>query len=454
MSDTIAAVATAQSSAGIGIIRISGEDAIKIADKVFVPVGKKRLCQMRGYTAALGHVEYGGETVDECIALVFRAPKSYTGEDVVELSCHGGLFVLKRVLRAVLSVGAQPAKAGEFTKRAYLNGRIDLTQAEAVMDIIGAQGEQGARAALTALDGALSRKTTALCDSLLSVSASLCAWVDYPDEEIEELETGKIQSTLTEVKTGLESLLSSFEGGSAVTKGVQTAIIGKPNVGKSALMNLLSGCGRSIVTDIPGTTRDVVEQTVNLGAITLHLSDTAGIRPADDEVEKIGVDLARKCVRQAQLIFAVFDGSMPLDSQDEEILSLCKGRKAIAIINKSDLKNKADTEKIRARIPECVSLCAISGEGSDALSSAAEKIVCAEGLDTAQAMLTNERQYNDAQTALKAVDEAIDCLESGMTLDAVNVLIDSAIDSLMSLTGKKATDAVVEEIFSRFCVGK
>lgn len=454
MADTIAAISTPQNTGGIGIIRISGDDAIAVADKVFEPTGKKHLCQLNGYSALHGYAVYGGERVDECVALVFKAPRSYTGENVVEFSCHGGLFVLKKVLRAIFEAGARPAEAGEFTKRAFLNGKIDLTEAEAVMGIISAQGEEGAKAALTALDGALSKKIAQVNSKLLFSAAQLSAWVDYPDDEIEELEDEALLKTLQEVLSELNNLLSKFDAGSAITRGVETAIVGKPNVGKSALMNLLSGFSRSIVTDIAGTTRDVVEQTVNLGSLLLHLADTAGIHDTQDVVESIGVDRAKEKIERAGLILAVFDRSRELTEADEEILKLCKGKRAIAVINKTDLPEKADTEKIKASISQCVDMCALSGNGLSDLEECAQQLLCINELDTSSAMLSTERQRKNTLEAVTAVEEAISCLETGMTMDAVNVCIDSAIEALLEMTGEKATDAVVDEVFSHFCVGK
>lgn len=454
MADTIAAISTPQNTGGIGIIRISGDDAIAVADKVFEPTGKKHLCQINGYSALHGYAVYGGERVDECVALVFKAPRSYTGENVVEFSCHGGLFVLKKVLRAIFEAGARPAEAGEFTKRAFLNGKIDLTEAEAIMGIISAQGEEGAKAALTALDGALSKKIAQVNSKLLFSAAQLSAWVDYPDDEIEELEDEALLKTLQEVLSELNYLLSKFDAGSAITRGVETAIVGKPNVGKSALMNLLSGFSRSIVTDIAGTTRDVVEQTVNLGSLLLHLADTAGIHDTQDVVESIGVDRAKEKIERAGLVLAVFDRSRELTEADEEILKLCKGKRAIAVINKTDLPEKADTEKIKASISQCVDMCALSGNGLSELEECAQQLLCINELDTSAAMLSTERQRKNTLEAATAVEEAISCLETGMTMDAVNVCIDSAIEALLEMTGEKATDAVVDEVFSHFCVGK
>ena len=454
MSQTIAAISTPQNTGGIGIIRVSGDEAVEICSKVFAHTGKKQLTDLKGYTAAHGHIVYNGERVDECVALVFRAPKSYTGENVVEFSCHGGLFVLKKVLRAILEAGAKPAEAGEFTKRAFLNGKIDLTEAEAVMGIINAQGEEGAKVALSALDGALSNKIRELNSGLLSAAAHMSAWVDYPDEDIEDLDYGTLRESLTKVREELSHLLSGFDAGSAITKGVETAIVGKPNVGKSALMNLLSGFSRSIVTDIAGTTRDVVEQTVNLGSVLLHLADTAGIRETEDIVESIGVDRAKEKIERATLILAVFDKSKELTDADEEILSLCKNKRAIAVLNKSDLKLKADVSRIKDCIPHSVDLCALSGDGISELRKIAEELLCVNELDTSAAMLSTERQRKNTLEAVSAIDEAIDGIDMGVTMDAVNVCIDTAISALLEMTGEKANDAVVNEVFSQFCVGK
>ena len=454
MSQTVAAISTPQNTGGIGIIRVSGDDAIEICSKIFAPTGKRNLTELKGYNAAHGYIMYKGERGDECVALVFRAPKSYTGENVVELSCHGGLFVLKKVLRAVLEAGAEPAEAGEFTKRAFLNGKIDLTEAEAVMGIINAQGEEGAKVALNTLDGALSKKIAELNHRLLSASAQMAAWVDYPDEDIEELSDSVLLDTLREVKNELEGLLSRFDAGSAVTKGVETAIVGKPNVGKSALMNLLSGFSRSIVTDIAGTTRDVVEQTVNLGSVLLHLADTAGIHETEDVVESIGVDRAKEKIERATLVLAVFDKSRELTEADEEILSLCKNKRAVAILNKSDLELKADIDKIKSAIADSVDLCALSGDGLSALREITERLLCVNELDTSAAVLSTERQRKNTLEAVAAIDEAVDGILMGMTMDAINVCVDTAVSSLLQMTGEKATDAVVNEVFSQFCVGK
>lgn len=454
MADTIAAVSTPLAAGGIGVIRISGEKSVEIADSIMKTTSGRSLTSLKGYRAAHGKIYMDGQVIDEVVALVYRAPKSYTGEDTVEISCHGGVYVTKQVLRAVLQAGARPAEAGEFTRRAFLNGKMDLSEAEAVMGLIGAQGEGSMRAALTALDGALSEKIRELCSVLVSAAAHMSAWVDYPDEEIPELDFDYLKENLTEVRNQLEALLDKFDAGKAITTGVETAIVGKPNVGKSALMNMLSGFHRSIVTDIAGTTRDVVEETVRVGSVLLRLADTAGIRESDDVVESIGVDLAKTKIERASLILAVFDGSRPLDESDREILELCKGRDVIGIINKNDLPSKADSQFIKENIKETVFISAATHEGEKELSDVIERLLGTDKIDTSQAMLATERQRKNALEAVSAIDEAVEAIDMGMTMDAVNVCIDNAIEALLSLTGEKAKESVVNEVFAQFCVGK
>ncbi len=454
MSQTVAAVSTPLAAGGIGVIRISGVEALTVDDRSFRVTSGKPLTEMIVYTAAHGKVILEGEAVDECIALVFRAPRSYTGENVVEISCHGGIYITNRVLHAVLKAGASPAGPGEFTKRAFLNGKMDLSEAEAVMSMISAQGEQSAKAAMTALDGALSRKMKELCSALISLSAHMAAWVDYPDEEIPEISDETLRDTLTQVKGELTDLLAKFEAGKAITGGVDTAIVGKPNVGKSALMNMLSGFSRSIVTDIAGTTRDIVEETVRIGSVVLRLSDTAGIRESTDTVESIGVEMAKTKIDRADLILAVFDGSSPLEDSDTEILELCKGKQVIAIINKEDLPKKADDEYIKKAISQVVYLSAKTHEGEKELTAALESVLGTDRIDTSKAMLTTNRQRLSVENALGKVCEALDALAIGITMDAVNVCIDGAVEDLLTLTGERAKEAVVDEIFSQFCVGK
>ena len=450
----IAAIATPNASGGIGVIRISGDAAISIADKVFVSVSGKKLADIKGYTALFGHIYENGSIIDECVALVFRAPKSYTGEDVVELSCHGGQFVTQKVLRAVLASGARPAQAGEFTKRAFLNGKIDLAEAESIMNIISAHGQQALNAAVNTLDGRLSGKIAEIAASLTNIAAGIAVWTDDPDEDVPQAHEENVQAVVENALAELQKLISNFDSGRAVTQGVSTAICGHPNVGKSTLMNLLTGCDRSIVTEIAGTTRDVIEETVRLGDIVLHLADTAGIHESNDIVEAIGIDRTMKKLETAELILAVFDFSQPLTADDIKLLEKCRDKRAVAVINKTDLENQVDIAKIKEYIPHTVLLSAAKGDGIDELRDVIGSILGTAELDTSSGVLANERQYSCCTAAAESLTEALDGLMLGVTLDAVNVSIDYAVEKLLELTGEKARDAVVNEVFSKFCVGK
>lgn len=451
---TIAAIATANGVGGIGVIRISGENSKTVADKVFKSVSNKRIVEMKGYTATYGKVFDGEDAVDDAVALVFNAPNSYTGEDVVEISCHGGLYVTKRVLRAVLKNGAVSAEAGEFTKRAFLNGKMGLTEAESVMNIISARGAQSAKAALSCMDGNLRKRIDKVCEKLITGAAHLSAWADYPEDEIPEVNVDDLLESLNDCKKELSKLLKEYDAGKVIREGVETVIAGRPNVGKSTLMNLLSGCERSIVTNIPGTTRDVIEETVMLGEIPLNLSDTAGIRSTDDPVESIGVQKAKDRVLKAGLVFAVFDSSQPLSDDDKELIELLKEAPALAVINKTDLEQKLDYDFIKQRIKHIVYISALSGNGTTEIEKEVADIVGTSNLDASEGILATERQRASAENALLSVNEAINIINIGITLDAVTVVIEDAINSLLELTGERVTEKVVDNVFAHFCVGK
>lgn len=451
---TVAAISTPNAAGGIGIVRISGERAFEIADACFNSVSKRKLSEMKGYTAAYGTVHDSTGEIDDGVCIVYRAPHSYTGENTVEICCHGGLFVMQRVLRAVFAEGALAAGPGEFTKRAFLNGKMDLTQAESVMGIISAQGTASLNASRVALDGAVSRKTEFISHMLLSAAASLAAWADYPEDDVPAVEGASLLSSLENAKNELEALITRCDNGKSVTEGVRTVICGKPNVGKSTLMNLLSGYDRSIVTSVAGTTRDVVEETVRLGDIVLRLADTAGIHETDDEVEKIGVTAAKKRMESADLTIAVFDNSRPLSDEDRLLLSECTGKRCVAVVNKTDLSSKLDTDEIKKYIDNIVYISAKTDSAADTLREVLERVLGVDSVDFTQELLIGERQRGCAVNALKFVSEAITALNSGLTLDAVNVSIDCALGELMSLTGKRVTDETVNEVFSKFCVGK
>lgn len=450
----IAGISTPNAPGGIAVIRISGDSALEIADKVFKTPNGKKAVDMKGYTCAYGHVYDDGQLIDECILTVFKAPHSYTGEDVAEISCHGGLFVTKKILRAVLKNGAEPSGAGEFTKRAFINGKLDLTQADAVMDIISAKGDTELKMAESLRKGTVFNKITSVREKLVKILGDLSAWADYPEEDIPEVEPDVLKSELNDVKSELESLIKGYDYGRILRNGINTVIVGRPNVGKSTLFNCLSGFERSIVTDIAGTTRDVIEESVKIGELVLRLSDTAGIRETSDIIEGIGVDIAFRKLDEADLIIAVFDGSCPLCEDDFKILEKLENKRCIAVINKSDRGIVSDEQIINKYIQNTVLISAKNNDGIEKLQSAVENIFEASEINFDNGTVSNERQKKCVDTALLQINESISALESGVMLDAITVLIDEALQSLLELTGEKASETVVNEVFSRFCVGK
>lgn len=454
MEQTIAAISTAIAPGGIGIVRISGAGAKETADRVFRSASGRKISQSEGYTALYGHIAGPNGIVDEAIALLFTAPKSYTGEDVVELSCHGGPAVLREVLRLTLAAGAILAQPGEFTKRAFMNGKMSLTQAEAVMDIIGAKGQQAARAAVAVKEGSLFRKLEEIKEDLTNAAAWLAAWADFPEEDIPEVNADALLPRLHNALAAIQKLIASFDTGRLLREGIDTVIAGCPNVGKSTFMNYLCGHESSIVTPIPGTTRDIVSEEILLGDYLLHLSDTAGLRTTDDTVEKFGVERARQRLETAQLILAVFDASRPLQPEDMELLTLCRNRKAIAIVNKTDLPRQTDIAAIAAAIPYLVQLSALEQTGGDDLVRQLDNLFSLCDMDAADGMLCNERQLHCAGTVAQRLTECIDLLQAGMTLDAVSVCLESALEALMELSGERVTDQVADQVFHQFCVGK
>ncbi|NLN81593.1 MAG: tRNA uridine-5-carboxymethylaminomethyl(34) synthesis GTPase MnmE [Clostridiales bacterium] len=455
MSRVIAAISTAPAPAGIGMVRLSGDGAVEIASKIFRPRSKTRsLEKTPGYTALYGWVYDADGDIDECVALVFRAPHSYTGEDVVELTCHGGLYLLQRTLRAAIDAGARPAEPGEFTKRAFVNGNLDLTGAEAVMDIIAANGRMAAKTALAAREGALYRKMRGVLDELTTAAANLSAFVDYPDDDIPELQPAALKEILQNARLALGGLLKNYDAGRVVREGIDTVIVGRPNVGKSTLMNLLAGYERSIVTSVAGTTRDIVEDTIRLGDIVLRLADTAGQRETSDEVESIGVRRARERMERAELVLAVFDGAEQLNDDDMALAKAAAGQPSIAVINKADIGININEEYIQNLFKHTVIISAQKGEGLEQLEQAVREVTGVAALNESEPLLATERQRDCAKRCLECVNEAIEALDMGYTLDAVGVSIDGAIGALLELTGERATEAVVDKVFERFCVGK
>lgn len=449
---TIAAVATASGEGALGVIRISGDKAIEIADKVFTSVSGKPLSTLGGYKAAYGEVKDGENVIDDAVALVFRAPFSYTGEDVVEISVHGGSLMLRAVLRHIYNNGALPAKAGEFTKRAFLNGKLDLTKAESIMGLISAGSEAELRLARAAHSGKVGKKIFEIESNLKSAAAAIAVYSDYPEEDIEGLGEENFTKMLQNAIKELQKMLKDYDAGKVLREGINTVIVGKPNVGKSTLMNMLSGEERSIVTEVAGTTRDVIEETVTVGDITLRLSDTAGIHQTEDTVESIGVELAKRKMNEAQLVLAVFDSTKPVEQEDIELLDNIKDKNVIVIINKTDLSSKIDHSYFKNF--KTVEISAKLGNGYETLSKEIAEICGTASLNPDSAVLLGERQHSCAVRALDGVKEALNTLQIGATLDAVGVCVDDALSALFELTGKRVTNEVTDEIFKRFCVGK
>lgn len=451
---TIAAISTAQGQGGIGVIRVSGEQAFTIVDKIFKSVSGKKIMDIKGYTALFGHIYNNEEVLDEAVVLKYVAPKSFTGENVVEISCHGGMYITKEVLNAVIMAGASLAEPGEFTKRAYLNGKMDLTEAESVMDIISAKSKSAARAALFVKDGALFKKSQQVKQLLLDKAAHLSAWADYPEEDIPEVSEDSIMESIEESISILEKLLSTYDMGQVVKEGIDTVIAGRPNAGKSTLMNLLVGREKSIVTNIAGTTRDVVEDTVLVGNVMLKLSDTAGIRDTDNEIEKIGVQKTFDKINGAGLVIALFDNNEALNSEDIDLINKIKDMPCIAVINKIDLEDKVDKKYITDNIKNVVYISAKQQDNIDELKNMIEKIAGTEGFDPSAGIIANERQRNAIRNAVNSLYEAKESLAIGMTMDAITVSLQETIDYLLELTGEKAGEEIVDSVFHNFCVGK
>lgn len=451
---TIAAISTAQGQGGIGVIRVSGEQAFTIVDKIFKSVSGKKIMDIKGYTALFGHIYNNEEVLDEAVVLKYVAPKSFTGENVVEISCHGGMYITKEVFNAVIMAGASLAEPGEFTKRAYLNGKMDLTEAESVMDIISAKSKSAARAALFVKDGALFKKSQQVKQLLLDKAAHLSAWADYPEEDIPEVSEDSIMEAIEESISILEKLLSTYDIGQVVKEGIDTVIAGRPNAGKSTLMNLLVGREKSIVTNIAGTTRDVVEDTVLVGNVMLKLSDTAGIRDTDNEIEKIGVQKTFDKINGAGLVIALFDNNEELNSEDIDLINKIKDMPCIAVINKIDLEDKVDKKYITDNIDNVVYISAKQQDNIDELKNMIEKIAGTEDFDPSAGIIANERQRNAIRNAVNSLYEAKESLAMGMTMDAITVSLQETIDYLLELTGEKAGEEIVDSVFHNFCVGK
>lgn len=453
---TIAAISTAPGNAGIGIIRLSGDDCFKILQKIFKPKNKGKI---KGYTIKYGNIvkSENDEIIDEVLVSYFIAPKSYTKENMCEINSHGGIVVENQILEECLKNGAVLAEPGEFTKRAFMNGRIDLSQAEAVIDIINSKTEKEMMVAQRHLEGSLSKKIKDIQGEILNLMADIEASIDYPEYDIEETTNKKINDTLNSVEEKLLKLKNSFENGKILKEGIKTAIIGKPNVGKSSLLNLILGENRAIVSDIEGTTRDTIEEYINIKGIPLKIVDTAGIRKTNDEVEKIGVERSINNISNAELIIALFDDSRAFDDQDQKILDLIEGKKTIILINKIDLgKNLIkDNEKLKKFKNNIIEFSTINETGLDKLYNKIEELFKLNELDCENTeIITNNRHKQQILYALEDVAKGREGLETHMPVDITAICLKDILERLAEITGENVSEDIINEIFKKFCLGK
>jgi tRNA modification GTPase len=452
---TIAAISTAPGIGGIGIIRMSGEDCFNILEKIFVQKKYQNIDDIKGYSIKYGNIVENNEIVDEVLVSYFKAPKSYTAENMCEINSHGGIVIMNKILDLCIKNGANIAEPGEFTKRAFLNGRMDLSQAEAVIDIINSKTDKEAKISLEQLEGNLSSKITEIRKKIISIMADIEATIDYPEYDLEEVTNQKIKTILYEVDKILDDLEKSFYNGKILREGISTAIIGRPNAGKSSLLNLILNEERAIVTDIEGTTRDTIEEYIQIEGVPLKIVDTAGIRNAKDEVEKIGVKKAIEIANKSDIVIAIFDVSRKLNDEDEEILNLLKDKNAIIILNKIDLEKVIDINKIKSLNKPIVEMSTITREGlNDLYTQISNMFKLKEVANDGETIVSNVRHKNLIINARKALNNAIMSIENGMPIDIISTDMKEILEELGKITGETVTEDVINEIFSKFCLGK
>ena len=456
-TDTIAAIATAMSNSGIGIVRISGDEALDVADRIFRPKkGSRKVSDMETHTIHYGYVTDGDEVIDEVMLLIMKAPRSYTCEDTIEIDCHGGVLVMKKILETVLKYGARPAEPGEFTKRAFLNGRIDLSQAESVIDVINAQNELALKSSVSQLQGAVLEKIKAIRAVVLHEIAFIESALDDPEHVSLEGYPEQLHEIMSDAHSKVKKLLDSSDNGKMLKEGINTAIVGKPNAGKSSLLNILVGEERAIVTEIAGTTRDILQEQIQIGGIGLNVIDTAGIRDTEDIVEKIGVNKSREYIEKADLIIYVVDSSTELDENDQEIIEAIQNKKAIVLLNKSDLDAKTDASVLQTQLSKPIlSISAKNNTGIHELETLIEEMFFSGKLSfNDEVYITNIRQKNalaEAQNSLKMVLQSI---ADGMPEDFFTIDLMNAYEALGTIIGESVGEDLVNEIFSKFCMGK
>lgn len=455
-TDTIAAIATAMSSSGIGIVRISGEEAVLVADRIFEMKNHKKLSGMPTHSIHYGHIHDEDEVIDEVMVLLMRGPKSYTREDTVEIDCHGGVYVMKRILETVIRHGARPAEPGEFTKRAFLNGRIDLSQAESVIDVIYSKNDFALKSSLSQLSGSVSEKIRDIRGTVLHEIAFIESALDDPEHISLEGYPEQLSEIVSGVADKIEKLLANSDNGKMLKEGISTVIVGKPNAGKSSLLNTLVGEEKAIVTDIAGTTRDVLEEQINLNGVLLNVIDTAGIRDTEDVVEKIGVERAKKYLKDADLVIYVVDTSTALDENDAEIMELLRDRHTIVLLNKSDLKQITTVEEVRKHLDKTmIPISAKEQTGIDALEKEIKEMFFSGKVTfNDEVYITNIRQKTALQEALRSLKLVQQSIEDDMPEDFYSIDLMNAYEELGTIIGEAVEDDLVNEIFSKFCMGK
>lgn len=448
---TIAAISTPMGHGGIGIVRVSGDEALTIVQKVFVPKKKRPI---KPYTLQLGKiVDEEGKDIDQVLISFFKAPRTYTGEDVCEINCHGGFMVTKQILALLLKMGAELAKPGEFTERAFLNGKMDLTQAEAVMDLIHSKSEKENTVAVKQVEGFLGEKIQQIKGKIVDLLVDMEANIDYPEYDVEEVENAKIQEVLRDSITQLQQLEATFSSGKILKEGVNTAIVGKPNVGKSSLLNALLHENRAIVTEIAGTTRDTIEEYVTIRGIPLKLIDTAGIRVTNDLVENIGIEKSKKAIQEAELVLLLLDVTSPLSEEDYALLQMVKEKKHLLLVNKIDQERRFSAEELQD--PQVIEISIKNGEGLERLEETIESMFSLQELDTDDAvMITNMRHQNLIVQAREELQNALQSVENGIPVDMLSIDIRNAIQHLGEITGETVSEEVIKGIFAKFCLGK
>lgn len=453
--DTIAAISTAMGNGGIGIIRMSGKECFQILNKIFKPINANE--EINGYTMKYGHIiDENNNIIDEVLVSYFKAPKSYTTENMCEINSHGGFIVERRILEECLKNGAIMAEPGEFTKRAFLNGRIDLIQAESVIDLINSKSEKEAKASISQLEGNLSKNINEIKGNLLDLMADVEASIDYPEYDIEEVTNNKILSVINVIKIKLEKLSSSFKNGKFLREGIKTAIVGKPNAGKSSLLNNILNEERAIVSDKKGTTRDTIEEFVTINGISLKLIDTAGIRNTTDEIEKIGVEKSKKIIDDAELVIAIFDGSQALENEDYEILNLIGNKNAILLVNKMDIVDGSLViNELQKYNKDIIKISAKTGDGVEKLYDRIYEMYKINDIELDDGeILTNIRHKGQIDEAIKSINAVKDTIDNHMPVDIIEIYLKQVLADLGKITGDDISEDIINEIFSKFCLGK